>query len=73
MNFFTIENRNTLKVIIPFAIAGYVFYSAYAKKGKTDWQNAGMMSLIVFFASYIVVSQTGKLMANTFNNNQNNY
>lgn len=65
--FFNQENRNALKLIIPFAIAGYVFYSAYAKKGKTDWRNSGMMALIVFFASYIVVSQTGRLLANTVN------
>ena len=58
----TEEKQGNLKLIIPFALAGYTFYSGYAKKGKTDWQSSAMMALIVFVCAYIVVSQTFQFM-----------
>lgn len=58
----TSDQRSSIKLVVPFALAGWVFYSGYAKKGKTDWQGSGMMALIVFVCAYIVTSQTLKFM-----------
>lgn len=57
------EQSKGMKLIIPFALAGYVFYSGYAKKGKTDWKGSGMMALIIFICAYIVVSQTLRFLS----------
>jgi hypothetical protein len=63
MALITQEQRKSLNIIVPFAIGGWVFYSAYVKKGKTDWKNAGLMALIVFACCYIVTTQTTKIFA----------
>lgn len=58
MALLTQEQSKTLKIIVPFTLAGYVFYSGYASKGKTDYKASFMMSLIIFIIAYIVVSQS---------------
>lgn len=61
------EQRRALNLIIPFGIAGYVFWSGYAKKGKENWKSAGIMAAIVFACCYIVTTQTTRLLSNNEN------
>ena len=63
MGIITQEQRRAINLIIPFALAGYVFYSSYAKKGKTDWKNSGMMAIIIFICAYVVITQTTKMLS----------
>ncbi len=59
------EQRRAFNLIVPFGLAGFVFYQGYASKGKTDWRSSGMMALIVFACSYIVITQTTRLLSDT--------
>jgi hypothetical protein len=62
MDIISNNTRKSLNLLVPFALAGWVFYDSFVKKGKTDWKNSGIMSLIVFLCCYIVVTQTTRLL-----------
>lgn len=57
------EQARSINILIPFALAGLTFYQGYAKKGKTDYKSAFMMSAIIFIFSLVVTSQATKIIS----------
>lgn len=62
MALITNSTKRSIDLIVPFTLAGWVFYDAYAKKGIKDWKPALIMSLIVLAAAYLVTTQVTRLM-----------